>query len=205
MLRIFCLLFVLASTPSIAASPLSIVILGDSLSAAYGIPEELGWVQKLRERLATHQHDASVINASVSGDTSDGGAARLPDLLQRHQPQLVIIALGGNDGLRGQSIKQLRTNLGAMASAAQDQDAQVIIVGVDLPPNYGAAYLKRFKNAFVRVAEEHQTLFVPSLVAGLENHLEWLQSDGIHPDTRAQTLLLDNVWPSIAKALDIQG
>ena len=198
------LAFLLLFSP-VQAAQNSIVILGDSLSAAYGIAEEDGWVQKLRDKLAvTGYEDYRVINASISGDTTDGGLARLPALLEQYQPTLVVIALGGNDGLRGFSLKQIRGNLQSMVQKAKAQNASAMIVGVTLPPNYGAAYIRRFEAVFQKVASTENVALVPSLVDKLEQRLEWLQKDGIHPNEAAQELLLDNVWPTLMAQLPDQ-
>ncbi len=165
-----------------------IVVIGDSLSAAYGIEEEDGWVNLLRERTGL-----SVRNAAITGDTTLGGRSRIDQLLAEEQPKLVMIELGGNDGLRGLSLKQMAENLSYMIEQTKATGAEAMLIGITLPPNYGAAFIRRFEKTFARLAEEHGTHLTPNLAAGLENHLEWIQDDGIHPNELAQPLMLDNV------------
>lgn len=172
----------------------TLLVVGDSISAAYGLATEEGWVALLQEKLEAEKYPIAVINASVTGDTTSNGLTRLPDLLTEYQPALVIIELGGNDGLRGLSIKKLRENLSNMASLSKDIGADVIIAGVQLPGNYGKAYSKLFKNAFSQAAESSGATLVASLFEGMDASAEWFQSDGIHPAAKAQPVMLDNIW-----------
>ncbi|NVK32549.1 MAG: arylesterase [Gammaproteobacteria bacterium] len=165
-----------------------ILVIGDSLSAAYGIEEEDGWVNLLRERTGL-----SVRNAAITGDTTLGGRSRIDQLLAEEQPKLVMIELGGNDGLRGLSLKQMAENLSDMIEKTEATGAEAMLIGITLPPNYGAAFIRRFEKTFARLAEEYDTHFTPNLAAGLEKRLEWIQNDGIHPNELAQPLMLDNV------------
>ena len=170
-----------------------ILVVGDSISSAYGMSAEDGWVSHLQTR-AKKEFNVKVVNASVTGDTTGNGLGRLPKLLREYQPALLIIELGGNDGLRGLSIKKLRQNLHDMAAAAKDTGADVIIVGVQLPGNYGKAYNKLFSNSFSQAAADSGASLVPSLFEGMNAAPKWFQSDGIHPSVLAQPVMFENVW-----------
>ncbi len=195
----FCV-FLLSSLPGMAAEP-SLLILGDSLSAAYGIDTRLGWVNLLQQRLAGHNPHWRVINGSISGDTTSGGLARLPGLLQQHRPELVIIALGSNDGLRGFGFNQIQQNLTRMVEAVEEENGRVLLVGSRLPPNYGAAYTEAFFQLFKQVAQSKQLPLVPFLLAGVAEDRSLVQADGLHPTAEAQTRILENVWPVLAPLL----
>ncbi len=179
-----------------------VLIIGDSLSAAYGIPVADGWAAKLQHKLDGTRHELEVINASVSGDTSANGLTKLPALLEEYDPAYVILELGGNDGLRGLSVKKLKQNLKEMTQLAQQKDATVIILGMMIPSNYGAAYTRLFTRTFVDVAEETDALIVPFFLKGLETGLEWFQSDGIHPNAKAQEIMFENVWEVFEPSLE---
>jgi len=179
--------------------------MGDSLSAAYGIPRAQGWVALLQQRLAAAGYPHRVINASITGDTSGGGLARLPAALQRHQPVLVVIELGGNDGLRGLSLVRTRENLRRMVGLSRDAGARVLLLGVRLPANYGNTYRERFQQVYADVSESTAVPLVAQLMAGVAERLEAMQADGIHPGAAAQPRLLDNVWPALRTLLDEQG
>lgn len=181
-----------------------LLVLGDSLSAEYGLARGSGWVALLEQRLAAQKTTATVINASISGDTSSGGRSRLPALLQRHQPTLVIIELGGNDALRGLPVQMTQDNLLAMTQAAQAIQAKVLLLGMQMPPNYGQDYAERFTKVFTTVAKTSGAALVPFFlknVADGPQAQELFQNDRLHPNAAAQPLLLDNVWPSIKKLL----
>jgi len=173
-----------------------ILVLGDSLSAEYGLPRGTGWVALLRERLAAEKMDIPVVNASISGDTTGGGLARLPPLLQQH-PSVVVIELGANDGLRGLSLTAAESNLRAMISAAQNVHAKVLLIGMQLPPNYGPEYTNKFTALYGKLAKDSKTALVPFLFSGLEDKPQFFQADHLHPTVQAQSVLLDNVWPSL--------
>ncbi|MGI9134270.1 MAG: arylesterase [Rhodoferax sp.] len=193
-----------AATPAPKAGAARLLVLGDSLSAEYGLQRGSGWVALLQQRLAQQQRAVQVINASISGDTSSGGRTRLPALLAQHQPTLVIIELGANDALRGLPLDLTRTNLAAMTQAAQASGAKVLLLGMQMPPNYGAAYASEFAAMFAAVARSHQAALVPFLLKGVADvaHAETLfQSDRIHPTEAAHPIILDNVWPSLKKLL----
>lgn len=195
--RILLLLLVLPNTASAGI----ILIIGDSLSAAYGIPVEQGWVALLQARLAARDDDWRIINASISGDTTANGRARLPRLLAGHEPDVVLLALGGNDGLRGLSLAAMHDNLTAMIADSKAAGAQVLLIGVQLPPNYGPLYTERFQAVYRDLAREEDTALLPSLVAGIGTDQDLMQADGIHPNGAAQPLIRDRVWEALAPLL----
>lgn len=182
----------------------TMVIVGDSLSSEYGIRRNTGWVQLLRDKMAASMPTLPrVINASISGDTTSSGLTRLPALLKEYQPAIVLIELGGNDALRGLSLDMTRDNLTEMITLSQTAGANVILAGMQIPPNYGPAYTKQFRDMFPAVAQQTKAYLIPFLLAGLELDRSLFIEDGIHPAEHAQPLLLDNVWtvlePVIAK------
>ncbi len=179
----------------------TVLVVGDSISAAFGLDSRQGWVSLLEKRLAEQGFEHRVVNASISGDTSAGGAARLPRLLAEHQPDLVIIELGGNDGLRGLPPAQLQQNLAAMVDASRDSGAQVLLLGMLLPPNYGVRYTTAFAEVFSRLADEQQIPLVPFFLQGVGGVPEMMQDDGIHPTAQAQPVLLENLWPTLKPLL----
>ncbi|MFN5080731.1 MAG: arylesterase [Burkholderiales bacterium] len=189
-------------TATAAASRAPVVlVLGDSLSAEYGIKRGSGWVQLLSERLEQQKFRWQVVNASVSGETSSGGRSRLPALLQQHRPRIVIIELGANDGLRGLSLDATRQNLRTMIQAAQQSGARVLLVGMHLPPNFGISYTRDFADLFRQLAKERKTALVPFLLEGIAADLSYFQDDRIHPNEKAQVRLLDNVWGGLLPLL----
>lgn len=179
----------------------TLLVLGDSISAAFGLDTRQGWVSLLEQRLAAEGFDYQVVNASVSGDTSAGGLARLPTLLAEHRPDLLIVELGGNDGLRGQAPAQLQQNLAAMVQQARKAGTRVLILGMKLPPNYGLRYTTAFADVFPQVANEQDVALVPFLLEGAAGLPLMTQADGIHPTAAAQPRLLDNVWPVLKPLL----
>ena len=183
------------------AGPPTILVLGDSLSAAYGLRTEEGWVALLERRLVQAGLDYRVVNASISGDTTGGGLTRLPQALERHRPHLVVIELGANDGLRGLPFREIEANLTAQIGLARAAGAQVLLVGVRLPPNYGAAYTEGFQASLRKVAEAEAVPLAPDLLAGVAEDRQLMQADGLHPKAEAQSVLLDNVWPEIEPLL----
>ncbi|MBS0321785.1 MAG: arylesterase [Proteobacteria bacterium] len=183
------------------AAPRTLLVIGDSISAGYGLAAGTGWVSLLEGRLADRKLDWHVVNASISGDTTAGGLARLPALLAREKPSVVVIELGGNDGLRGSDLTRMQNNLDAMTSLAQKAGARVLLVGMQLPPNYGAAYVKRFASLYADVAKAHHAPLVPFLFEGFAERDDWFQADRIHPAPVAQQRMLDNVWPYLAPLL----
>lgn len=174
-----------------------ILVLGDSLSAGYGLRRESGWVGLLERRLADRDYPHRVVNASVSGDTTAGGLSRLPPLLERHSPAVLIVELGANDGLRGISFGEIDANLTRLVRLGKQSGARVLVLGNRLPPNYGAAYANRFQALFEAVAEREQVAWIPRLLAGVADDRELMQADGLHPKAQAQPRILENVWPSL--------
>jgi len=201
-----CLLLVslVASIGSLRATAAEnglVLVLGDSISAAYGMSPEQGWVKLLERRLAEEYPGHEVLNASISGETSAGGVSRLPRLLERHRPSLVIIELGGNDGLRGHPIGRLRENLETMIELSRASGAATLLLGMEIPPNYGSRYTRRFRESFQLVAERTGSALLPFMLDGVATERSLMQADGIHPKPEAQTILLDNVWPSLEPLL----
>ncbi|MDQ6917258.1 MAG: arylesterase [Pseudomonadota bacterium] len=184
-----------------AATPPIVLVLGDSISAGYGLPAETGWTTLLQRRLADEHYPHRVVNASISGDTTAGGKARLDALLAKNRPAVTVIELGGNDGLRGANLEAMRANLDAMTAAAQKSGSRVLIVGLRLPPNYGPAYVSRFDATFAAVARERKAALVPFLFEGFAEDNAMFQADRIHPVIAAQAKLLDNVWPQLKPLL----
>lgn len=182
----------------------TLLVLGDSMSAEYGLPRGSGWVALLAQRLEREKRPWRVVNASISGDTSSGGRSRLPALLAQHKPALVLIELGGNDALRGLPLPATQDNLSAMTQAAQQAGARVLLLGMQVPPNYGADYAARFAALFRSVAKERKAALVPFLLQGVADAADptrLFQSDRIHPNEQAQPRMLDNVWPELKKIL----
>lgn len=198
--RILLLLLLLASLP-LSAAPPTILVLGDSISAAWGINTQQGWVALLQQRLRQEGFDYRVINASVSGDTTRTGLNRLADALQRYRPAIVIVALGGNDGLRGLPFDEIESSLVQIIRRSQQYGATVILAGVRLPPNYGAWYNDRFDELFARLARTQGVALVPRLLEGVDSKPQLMQADGIHPTAAAQPRILDNVWSALQPLL----
>jgi len=177
------------------------VVFGDSLSTAYGIAAKRGWVALLAERLQREQLDYTVVNASISGETTAGGVSRLPRALARHKPAVVILQLGANDGLRGLPVKEMAKNLAAMIGMSKKAGATVLLVGMRVPPNYGPEYTRDFAAAFPALARAHKTALAPFLLDGVAEDLRLFQPDRIHPTEGAQPLLLENVWKALRPLL----
>lgn len=180
----------------------SLLVVGDSISAGYGLDVNRGWVALLQQRLHESGSSYQVVNASISGDTTAGGRNRLPALLQQHKPALVVIELGGNDGLRGLSLEHMQTNLAAMVAMAQEQGSQVLLLGMRIPPNYGPRYSEGFYQVYQQLAAKQQIALVDFFLEGVGGVEGMIQQDGIHPTEAAQPLLLDNAWPSLQPLLD---
>ncbi|KIU47853.1 MULTISPECIES: arylesterase [Pseudomonas] len=183
------------------ASAGTVLIVGDSISAAFGLDTRQGWVALLEQRLKAEGFDDKVVNASISGDTSAGGQARLPALLAEHKPSLVVVELGGNDGLRGQAPAQLQQNLASMIDRSRDAGARVLLLGMRLPPNYGKRYTDAFAQVYADLGKEKDVPLVPFFLEGVGGVPELMQADGIHPGQGAQAQLLENAWPSIKPLL----
>lgn len=179
----------------------TVLIVGDSISAAFGLDTRVGWVSLLQQRLDQRGGDDRVINASVSGDTSAGGLARLPPLLAQHKPEVVVLELGGNDGLRGLQPAQLQQNLATMIDQSRKAGAKVLLLGMRIPPNYGPRYTQAFTNVYTGLAKDKQVPLVPFMLEGIGGVEGMMQADGLHPAAAAQAKLLDNVWPRLEPLL----
>lgn len=179
----------------------TVLIVGDSISAAFGLDTRQGWVALLEQRLRNEGFSDKVVNASISGDTSAGGQARLPALLAAHKPSLVVLELGGNDGLRGQLPAQLQQNLASMVDQSRKAGAKVVLLGMQLPPNYGQRYTKAFAQVYTDVATQKNIALVPFFLEGVGGVPDLMQADGIHPAQGAQPRLLENAWPAIKPLL----
>jgi acyl-CoA thioesterase-1 len=186
---------------SAGAEPRAIVVLGDSLGAAYGIDVRAGWVSLLQQRLDDEQRSYRVVNASISGDTTAGGLARLPKLLAQHHPAIVVVELGGNDGLRGLAPDQVKQNLTRIVTLAKSSGAKVLLLGIRLPPNYGTQYNERFQRIYTDVAAAEHVPLVPFLGEGIAPTATYVQADGIHPTAAAQPRILENVWSKLRRLL----
>lgn len=190
--------FLLCSLPALAAR--NILVFGDSLSAGYGIPLEAAWPSLMQQKLKGSKPDYNVVNQSISGETTAGGRSRLPEALAQHQPAIVILALGANDGLRGLPLNQMQNNLQAMIAYARGTGARVVLVGMRVPPNYGP-YAQKFEDMYVRLAKENQLPLVKFLLDGIADKPTMFQADGLHPTAIAQRRILDNVWPALTPLL----
>ena len=179
----------------------TILVYGDSLSAAYGLSQDAGWASLLQARLRQKGMDYTVANASISGETTSGGAARIAEALKAHRPRVIIVALGANDGLRGLSPEQMRANLTKIVSLSQRAKARVLLVGMRMPPNYGETYTRQFEQVYARIAREHKTALVPFLLQGVDQRRDLFLSDNIHPTAEAQPVLLENVWKALLPLL----
>ena len=181
----------------------TIVVVGDSLSSGYGLTAEQSWVAMLRERLDAEAYGYEVVNASIAGDTSAGGLARLPRLLKEHSPAVVVIEIGGNDGLRGQPVETLRANLAKMIELCQQRGARVLLAGIQIPPNYGPVYTQALAAVYPELAKQYGVVLVDFLLDGVALHAELMQHDGIHPNATGQKVVLENVWrvlPGVLRA-----
>lgn len=179
-----------------------VLVVGDSLSAGYGLTISENWPNQLRQRLAAAGHPHDVVNASISGDTTSGGLARLPAALERHSPSVVIIGLGGNDGLRGIPVSEIRRNLSQMIQLCESAGARVVLAGVHIPPNYGPRYTQSFHAIYQELAQEYDTGLIPFILEGIALDVELMQDDGIHPNAAAQPVIVANVWPALEPLLD---
>lgn len=179
----------------------TLLVFGDSLSAGYGIPREDAWPRLLQERLAEEGYDYRVVNTSRSGETTAGGVRRLPETLDEHEPEVAVLQLGGNDGLRGLPVEQMRRNLGRMIETALDGGSRVLLVGIRIPPNYGQAYVERFEAVYPELAQEYDIPLVPFLLEGVWDRAEMMQDDRIHPTSAAQPRMLDLVWEELEPLL----
>lgn len=199
---LFCIVLQLNHSASAAdKTAASILVLGDSLSGAYGINTDEGWVALLQRQILTQGYKYKVINASVSGDTTRTGLSRIDSALQNHKPAIVIIALGGNDGLRGLAFTEIESSLAGIIARCKKNNARVLLAGVRLPPNYGPAYNQRFTALYRGLADRHGVPLVPRLLDRVAEHREWMQADGIHPKAEAQPRIMQNVWAGLKPML----
>lgn len=183
------------------ANEQTLLVLGDSISAAYGMSLEEGWVALLARRIEQTHPNVEVVNASISGETTGGALRRLPGLLNEHSPRVVLIELGGNDGLRGFPVQSFRANLSALAGQARDAGARVVILPMEIPPNYGSRYTSSFRASFPQVATDTGSILAPFILDGIATKPELMQGDGIHPRPEAQQAMMLNVLPAIEEAL----
>jgi acyl-CoA thioesterase-1 len=202
-LGILCLSCSIYVSSWAADEDITLLVYGDSLSASYGIEQEQGWVNLLKSKLRSEKLPVDVVNGSVSGETTTGGLARLPAMLDSYQPELLILELGGNDGLRGLPLDLMRENLASMIDLAKASGAEVILTGVQIPPNYGPRYTAPFFETYSALAKQKSLPLVPFLIDGIPQQPELMQNDGIHPRAEAQSMILDNVWPILKPQLEI--
>ncbi|HEX6834292.1 MAG TPA: arylesterase [Rudaea sp.] len=201
MRKLILSLFLLLSTALASAAERPILVLGDSLSAAYRIPPESGWVALLDARLKAQHHAREIVNASISGETTSGGLARLPALLSQHKPDLVLVELGANDALRGLPVEQIRANLDRILTACRDAGAKIVLVGIEIPLNYGAPYRDALRAMYRDVARQFNVPLVPFLLDGVALDPALMQDDGLHPRAEGEPKVLDNVWPVLKPVL----
>ena len=183
------------------SAPKTLLVLGDSLSAEYGLARGTGWVALLEQRLQAQKNDTRIVNASISGETTSGGRARLPALLAKHHPDVVLIELGANDGLRGLSLAATEANLRAMGDAAKKAGAHVVLVGLRMPPNYGRDYGDKFHAIYGKLAREWKAPLVPFMFEGIADQPQLFQADRMHPNAQAHPAILNNIWPRLAPLL----
>lgn len=200
MIRVLVLAALLAF-PLAGHASRTLLVLGDSISAGYGLSQSAGWVNLLRQRLEKAAADYRVVNASISGETAAGGRRRIQALLAQHAPDIVVLELGGNDGLRGARIESLQADLDAIVTASVAHKARVLLVGMRIPPNYGPEYVRRFEDVYAALASRHRLSWVPFLFEGFGDRPEFFQGDGIHPTAAAQPLMLETVWKKLAPML----
>ncbi|SCZ86666.1 arylesterase [Nitrosomonas mobilis] len=196
------LFITLSSHPAWSATGIKIMILGDSLSVGYGLSPNSGWVDLLRQRLQTQSSSYEVINISISGEITLGGRKRIEQALTIHQPAIVVIALGGNDGLQGKSIQSIYDNLETIVLTCKQHNVVPLLVGMQLPPNYGISYIRKFRDIFPRLAQHHQLQLVPFMLEGFGKNREFFLADGIHPNEHAQEKIMENIWPTLASLLE---
>jgi acyl-CoA thioesterase-1 len=188
----------LAASASVYSAPKTVLVVGDSLSAEYGLARGSGWVALLGQRLQADKISANIVNASISGDTTAGGLSRLPALLQQHHPSVVVLELGANDGLRGLPVKSAETNLRTMIDMAEKAHAKVLLVGMRMPPNYGRAYTERFAGMYKDLSKQEKVPLVPFMLDGVAQEPANFQADRLHPVANAHPTILNNIWPQLA-------
>jgi len=191
----------LSAWASAYSAPKTVLVVGDSLSAEYGLTRGAGWVALLEQKLKAEKIDARIVNASISGETTSGGRARLPALLTAHKPQVVVIELGANDGLRGLPVASAEANLRQMLTLSQGIDAKVMLIGMRMPPNYGRAYTERFFGMYGALAKEFKAPLVPFMLEGVADKPALFQADRLHPNAQAHPVILNNIWPTFSKLI----
>ncbi|WP_366910263.1 arylesterase [Methylotenera sp.] len=192
--------FVASISQANAANP-KILVYGDSLSAAYGIAKSQGWVALLQKKLADQHYQYDVINASISGETTSGGLTRLETALSKVQPNIIIIELGANDGLRGLPVKDMTENLDTMITQSKKANAKILLIGMKIPPNYGPKYTEAFSNTYPDLSLQHKVSLVPFLLENVAAQPKLIQDDGLHPNVSGQPIILDNIWPKLKPLL----
>ena len=192
----------LAASASAYSAPKTVLVLGDSLSAEYGLTRGAGWVALLEQKLKAEKIDARIVNASISGETTSGGRVRLPALLNQHKPQIVVIELGANDGLRGLPVAAAEANLRQMVTLSRKQDAKVMLIGMRMPPNYGRAYTERFFGMYDNLAREFKAPLVPFMLEGVADKPALFQADRLHPNAQAHPIILNNIWPTFKDLIE---
>jgi acyl-CoA thioesterase-1 len=202
MRRLFTLFLILNAFPASGADAPTVLVFGDSLSAGYGIDVDQSWPTLLQSRLQTQGYEHRVVNASISGETTEGGASRIPAALERFKPSVVILELGGNDGLRGFPPDRMRGNLHTIIKTSKDSGAEVVLLGIRIPTNYGSRYTNPFESTYRELATELDVPWIEFFMDGIAMNDELMQEDGIHPNASAQPILLDNAWPIIREALE---
>lgn len=190
-----------AASASAYSAPKTVLVVGDSLSAEYGLTRGAGWVALLEQKLKANKVDARIVNASISGETTSGGRARLPALLNQHRPQVVVIELGANDGLRGLPVPAAESNLREMVTMSQKQGAKVMLIGMRMPPNYGRAYTERFFGMYNSLSKEFKAPLVPFMLEGVADKPALFQADRLHPNAQAHPIILNNIWPTFSKLI----
>ena len=201
MLRFLYVLLLLIPLTALAGTPPVILVMGDSLSAGYGLRQDQAWPALLAERLHRERLDYAVVNASISGETSSGGRSRLADALKAHKPAIVVLELGANDGLRGLPLETMKANLNAMVEASRTAGARVLLLGMNLPPNFGPDYTIGFSQVYADLAKSRKTAFVPFFLEAFARDRDMFQADGLHPVARAQPLIVDTLWPALKPLL----
>jgi acyl-CoA thioesterase-1 len=202
MRKLFTLLLILSAVAAGGRDTPTVLVLGDSLSAGYGIDVDQSWTALLQSRLESQGYEHRVVNASISGETTEGGASRIAVALKEFAPEVVVVALGGNDGLRGFPPERIKSNMLRIVEAAEAEGATVVLLGIRIPTNYGARYTRAFENVYRELAEERQLPWIEFFMEGVALDEDLMQDDGIHPNEKAQPVLLDNAWPVIQQALE---
>jgi acyl-CoA thioesterase-1 len=205
MRKLLTLLLILGGVAADGADTPTVLVLGDSLSAGYGIDVDQSWTALLQSRLESQGYEHRVVNASISGETTEGGASRIAAALKEFGPEVVVVALGGNDGLRGFPPERIKSNMLRIIETAEQEGAAVVLLGIRIPANYGTRYTRAFENVYRELAEERKLPWIEFFMEGVALDKNLMQADGIHPNEKAQPVLLDNAWPVIQQALDVEA